>query len=59
MPERSNRISARLELAALYLRAHRAIEEAHKLGADQDFINRWYRMKRHAGVRQEGMLDDS
>lgn len=38
---------------------HRAVEEAHKLAADQEFINQWYRMKRHVGVREEGMLDDS
>ena len=59
MPKHSNRISERLEMAALYLRADRAVEEAHKLAADQEFINRWHGMKRHVGVRQEGMLDDS
>jgi hypothetical protein len=46
-------------LAALYLRAHRALEEAQKLAADQEFINRWYGMKPHVGVRQEDMLDGS
>jgi hypothetical protein len=59
MPKHSNRISERLEMAALYLRAHRAVEEAHKLAADQEFINHWCRMKRHVGVREEGMLDDT
>ena len=60
MPEHSNHmISVRLELAALYLRAHRALEEAQKLAADQEFINRWYGMKPHVGVRQEDMLDGS
>ena len=59
MPKHSNRISERLEWAALYLRAHRALEEARKLAADQEFINHWYRMKRRVGVRQEGMLDES
>ena len=60
MQEHSNQmISARLELAALYLRAHRAVEEAQKLAADQEFINRWFGMKRHVGVRQEDILDGS
>ena len=59
MPKNSNRISERLEMAAPYLRANRAAEEAHKLADDQEFINQWYRMKRRVGVREVGMLDDS
>ena len=52
-------MSERLEIAALSLRADRAAEEAQRLAADQEFIKRWCRMKRRAGVREEGMLDES
>jgi hypothetical protein len=58
MSEHSQSFALRVELAELNLRADRAIEQSCTLAADQEFIMRWCRMRRHPEARQESVLDD-
>jgi hypothetical protein len=39
------------ELATLYERARRALDEAHRLAAEREFIMSWQRMRPHRYFR--------
>jgi len=58
MPEETRPASLHLELAELYRRARRAINEARDLAADREFILWWHRMRPRYKRRPAPMMED-
>jgi hypothetical protein len=57
MPEETRSALLHAELADLYNRARRAINEAHDLAADRDFILWWCGMRSRSGKPPSPLLD--
>ena len=49
-----------IELAKLYERAQRALDEAHRLAAERSFLVNWHRMRPrpHAKIIPASILDE-
>jgi hypothetical protein len=58
MPGQSRKAALHVELAELYLRARRVMEESRTLAADREFVNWWYGMQPHPESRRENILGD-
>jgi hypothetical protein len=57
MPKEPAPILLHIQLTELYHRARRAIDEAHYLAADRDFILWWYGMRPQSVKPPSAMLD--
>jgi len=58
MPQEPPAVSLHIQLTQLYQRARRAIDEAHHLTADRDFILWWYGMRPRSEKPPSAMLDE-
>jgi hypothetical protein len=58
MPKETHTSMLYVELAELFDRAQRAIDEAHSLAADRNFISWWCGMRSQSRKPPSSMLDD-